>query len=66
MLDFELDRTQFQSCGSGVTESELHALVRLLQEKTPLHQLSNMEARTVFEFLIQRGYQITPPNKTTT
>jgi hypothetical protein len=46
-----------------MTESELHALVRPLQEKT-LHQLSNMEARTVFEFLIQCGYQITPPKTT--
>jgi len=47
-----------------VTESDLQSLVRLLQEKTPLHQLSNMEARTVFEFLIQRGYRIVPPKPT--
>jgi hypothetical protein len=44
-----------------MTESEIQALVRLLQEKTPLHQLSNMEARTVFEFLQHRGYVITKP-----
>jgi hypothetical protein len=31
----------------------------LLQAHTPLHQLSNMEARTVFEFMQQRGYRIT-------
>jgi hypothetical protein len=48
-----------------VTQDELHALVRLLQEKTPLHLLSNMEARTVFEFLQQRGYKITAPTPTT-
>jgi hypothetical protein len=41
-----------------VTEADLGALVRMLQEKTPLHQLSSMEARTVFEFLQQRGYVI--------
>jgi hypothetical protein len=44
-----------------MTEAELHALVRMLQEKTPLHQLSSMEARTVFEFAQQRGYRITKP-----
>jgi hypothetical protein len=44
-----------------MTEDEMHALVRLLQEKTPLHQISNMEARTVFEFMLQRCYKITPP-----
>ena len=42
-----------------MTENDLHALVRLLQAHTPLGQLSNMEARTVFEFAQQRGYQIT-------
>lgn len=41
-----------------MTETELHDLVRLLQEKTPLGQLSNMQARTVFEFMLQRGYTI--------
>lgn len=39
---------------------ELDELVRLLQAHTPLHQLSNMEARTVFEFMAQRGYRIVP------
>jgi len=48
-----------------MTQDDIHALVRLLQEHTPLHQLSNMEARTVFEFLQQRGYQIIPPKPTT-
>jgi hypothetical protein len=33
-------------------------LVRLLQAHTPLEQLSNMQARTVLEFMEQRGYQI--------
>jgi len=44
-----------------VTESELQTLVRELQAKTPLGQISNMQARVVFEYAIQLGYQITPP-----
>jgi hypothetical protein len=44
-----------------MTSEDLGALVRLLQEKTPLHQISNMEARTVFEFMLQRGWRIIPP-----
>jgi hypothetical protein len=44
-----------------MTEEELGALVRLLQEKTPLGVISNMEARTVFEFAQQRGYTISKP-----
>jgi hypothetical protein len=46
-----------------MTETDLQALVRLLQEKTPLHQLSNMEARTVFEWMLQQNYTITPPQR---
>jgi hypothetical protein len=42
-------------------EHELGELVRLLQDKSPLVRLTNMEARTVFELLQQRGYRITPP-----
>jgi hypothetical protein len=45
--------------GRLISEKDLHALVRLLQEKTPLHQLSNMEARTVFDFMEHCGYVIT-------
>ena len=41
-----------------MTEADLHALVRMLQADSPLHQLSNMEARTVFELMLQRGYTI--------
>jgi phage antirepressor YoqD-like protein len=41
-----------------VTADDLGELVRLMQAHTPLCQLSNMEARTVFEFLQQRGYLI--------
>jgi hypothetical protein len=37
---------------------DLDALVRLLQAHTPLERLSNMEARTVFEFMAHRGYQV--------
>lgn len=49
--------------GCRMTETDLQALVRLLQEKTPLHQLSNMEARTVFEWMLQQNYTITPPQR---
>ena len=44
-----------------MTEEELGAMVRLLQAHTPLDRLSNMEARTVFEFARQRGYTISKP-----
>ena len=44
-----------------MTEPELHAMVRMLQALTPLERLSNMEARAVFELLLQRGYVISPP-----
>jgi len=44
-----------------LTDNELGQLVRMLQAKSPLHQLSNMEARTVFELMQQRGYKITKP-----
>jgi hypothetical protein len=37
---------------------DLDGLVRQLQACTPLHQLSNMEARTVFELLLARGWRI--------
>ena len=37
---------------------DLDELVRQLQACTPLHQLSNMEARTVFELLLQRGWRV--------
>ena len=37
---------------------ELDELVRTLMACTPLHQLSNMEARTVFELLLARGWRI--------
>jgi hypothetical protein len=37
---------------------DLDELVRQLQACTPLYQLSNMEARTVFELLLQRGWRV--------
>jgi hypothetical protein len=37
---------------------DLDELVRQLQACTPLHQLSSMEARTVFELLLQRGWRV--------
>jgi hypothetical protein len=47
-----------------MTENELQAMVRLLQAATPLRQISNMEARVVFEYLEQLGYRIIPPADT--
>jgi hypothetical protein len=44
-----------------LSDDQLGAMVRMLQDKSPLAQLSNMEARTVFELLQQRGYRIIPP-----
>jgi hypothetical protein len=44
-----------------VSESEIGDLVRLLAAHTPLERLSNMEARTVFEFAQQRGYTLRKP-----
>jgi len=44
-----------------LTESELGELVLMLQSKSPLERLSNMEGRTVFELMQQRGYKITRP-----
>jgi len=42
-----------------LTDNELGELVLMLQAKSPLERLSNMEARTVFELMQQRGYKIT-------
>jgi len=47
--------------GRMLTDNELGELVLMLQAKSPLHQLSNMEARTVFELMQQRGYKIARP-----
>jgi hypothetical protein len=44
-----------------LNDDELGELVRMLQAQSPLCQLSNMEARTVFELLQQRGYVIKAP-----
>jgi hypothetical protein len=44
-----------------LTEQELNQLVLELQKSSPLSQISNMEARTVFELLQQRGWKIVPP-----
>jgi hypothetical protein len=46
-----------------MTDSETHALVQLLQEKTGLHIAGNMQIRAAIELLQQRGYQIIPPHK---
>jgi hypothetical protein len=44
-----------------MTDEQLSALVLMLQNQSPLVRLTNMEARTVFELLQQRGYKITVP-----
>jgi hypothetical protein len=44
-----------------MTDAELHVMLRLLVEKTALHQCSSMELRAAFELLQQRGYRIIPP-----
>ena len=44
-----------------MSEADINALVIVLQAHTPLERLSNMEARTVFEFMGQRGYRISKP-----
>jgi hypothetical protein len=41
-----------------LADADLGELVRLLQAHTPLERLSNMEARTVIEFMQQRGFKI--------
>ena len=41
-----------------MSETDINALVIMLQAHTPLERLSNMEARTVFELMQQRGYII--------
>ena len=46
-----------------MTEEGIGELVRMLQAHTPLVQLSNMEARTVFELMQQRGYRIIAPDE---
>jgi hypothetical protein len=38
-----------------MNDQDLHALVRMLQADSPLGELSNMQARTVFELMLQRA-----------
>jgi hypothetical protein len=45
----------------ALTEQEHNQLVLELQKSSPLGQISNMEARVVFERLQQRGWKIVPP-----
>jgi hypothetical protein len=45
-----------------MSEADINALVIMLQAHTPMERLSNMEARTVFEFMQQRGYTISKPS----
>jgi hypothetical protein len=44
-----------------LTENELSEMVLMLQSTSPLVRLSNMEARTVFELMQQRGWKISAP-----
>jgi hypothetical protein len=50
---------RLRALSGGITGPgpELDELVRTLQACSPLHQLSSMEARTVFELLLQRGWR---------
>ena len=47
--------------GRLMTDAELRALLRLLVEKTALHQCSWMQLTSAFELLEQQGYRIIPP-----
>ncbi|WLB18932.1 hypothetical protein [Bradyrhizobium japonicum] len=49
----------------SLTPERLGELARLLQQSTPMHLLSDMQVRTVFEFLQQRGWRLIPPAKET-
>jgi len=44
-----------------LTDKEIEALAILLQNHTPVGRLSNMEVRTVLDFMQGRGYAITKP-----
>jgi hypothetical protein len=55
--DAEAGGKPYAVMASGDVDTD--ELVRMLQAHTPLEQLSNMQARTVFEFMEQRGYQVT-------
>ena len=44
-----------------LTDNELNELVLVLASTSPLVRLTNMEARTVFELMQQRGRKITKP-----
>jgi hypothetical protein len=44
-----------------MSDAELHVMLRILVEKTALHQCSSMELRAAFEYLQQQGYRIIPP-----
>ena len=38
-----------------MSDAEIHVMLRLLVEKTALHQCSGMELRAAFEYLQQQG-----------
>jgi hypothetical protein len=61
MTEADLDQAEFSPWPKPVTTDELHAMVRMLQADSPLGEISNMQARTVFELAIQRGFKIIPP-----
>jgi hypothetical protein len=44
-----------------VSEAEIGDLVRLLAANTPLGLLSDMQGRTIFQVLHQRGYRLSKP-----
>ena len=44
-----------------MTEAEIHALSRLLMERTGLVAAGSMAVRASIELMLQRGYVVTPP-----
>jgi hypothetical protein len=44
-----------------VTEAEIHALSRLLMERTGLVAAGSMAVRAAIAFMIQKGYRVIPP-----
>jgi hypothetical protein len=48
----------------GLTEAEIHALSRLLMERTGLVSVGSMAVRAAIELMIQKGYRVVPPPPT--
>ncbi|MCW1990844.1 hypothetical protein [Bradyrhizobium diazoefficiens] len=44
-----------------ISADQMHELIAMLRDRSPLIRLTDMEARTVLELMQQRGWKITPP-----